>query len=233
MNKTKIEWCNFTWNPIVGCKHNCTKKTMGFDCYAKVTNDRFKFIEKWDEPQFFIERIHKTELPRKPSIIFVGSMADMFGEWIDEKWIEEIIRVVRRYPEHIFMFLTKNPKRYLKFNFPKNVMLGATITSTNEYVLSDSRNYISSLRILKSNGWKVFFSIEPLLDVVKFNYINFADLIIIGADTSRNPVIPKDEWIYGISSEIGKKVFIKDNLAKYYPNFINISSKEQIWELFK
>jgi len=46
MKKTKIGWCDSTLNPVVGCTFGCSY------CYAKKLNDRFKFIEDWNRPQF-------------------------------------------------------------------------------------------------------------------------------------------------------------------------------------
>ena len=51
MNKTKIEWCDYTWNPVVGCKTGCDY------CYAERMNKRFKWIKDWKEPEFFPERL--------------------------------------------------------------------------------------------------------------------------------------------------------------------------------
>ncbi len=53
MNKTKIEWTDYTWNPVVGCKNGC------WYCYAKRMNDRFGWIEDWNKPQFLITDLDK------------------------------------------------------------------------------------------------------------------------------------------------------------------------------
>jgi len=116
MSKSKIDYIDYSWNPMLGCKHNCTKKTIGFDCYAEVMNRRFKMIPDWREPQFFHDRILKTGLPRKPSIIFVGSMTDIMGNWWSREQINAVLSVIRSRKEHIFMLLTKNPKRYVEFD---------------------------------------------------------------------------------------------------------------------
>ena len=53
MKGTKIDWCDCTVNPIVGCPNGCAY------CYARKINDRFRFIEKWNEPKFFPERLEQ------------------------------------------------------------------------------------------------------------------------------------------------------------------------------
>ena len=67
MNKTKIDWCTHTLNPVVGCTFNCPY------CYARRLNDRFKWIDDWNKPQFFPERL-KELYTKKPKIIFMNSI---------------------------------------------------------------------------------------------------------------------------------------------------------------
>ena len=111
MNKTKIEWTNWTWNPVVGCKHNC------WYCYGKRIAKRFFKDNPNYEPKFYPERLKEPYTLKKPSKIFVCSMADLFGDWVKMNWIERVIKVVKENPQHTFQFLTKNPKRYLEFEF--------------------------------------------------------------------------------------------------------------------
>jgi len=87
MNKTKIEWTNYSWSPVVGCKHGC------WYCYAKRMNDRFKWIKKWNEPKFYPERLNEPYKLKKFSKIFVCSMAGLFGDWIPKKWIESVVSI--------------------------------------------------------------------------------------------------------------------------------------------
>ena len=68
MQKTKIEWCDYTWNPVVGCKHGCSY------CYARKISTRFNGNF---EPTFYPKRLN-DKMPKKPSKIFVCSMADLF-----------------------------------------------------------------------------------------------------------------------------------------------------------
>ena len=86
-----IGWADKSWNPVVGCKHGCNY------CYAKKMNDRFKWIKEWDKPKFFKERLQEPFKVKKPSKIFVGSMCDLFGDWIPEEWIE--VSLMRITPE--------------------------------------------------------------------------------------------------------------------------------------
>ena len=201
MNRTKIDWADYSWNPVVGCKHGCSY------CYAKKINDRFKIIPKWEEPQLFEKRLAEPYKLKKSSIIFVGSMCDLFGDWIPDEWINKILKVVEENPKHVFMFLTKNPKRYMFFYFPNNVRLGITLTKNDDLL-----RFFEFRQCESFYNRKTFASIEPLLgDLSKIDLIGFY-LVIVGAMTGKDAVIPQREWIKSIKH---KNIFYKENIKKY------------------
>ena len=60
---------------------------------------------------------YRLDVPKKwsePRTIFVCSMADLFGEWVPDEWIEEVFTACEKAPQHTYLFLTKNPKRYIE-----------------------------------------------------------------------------------------------------------------------
>lgn len=73
MKKTKIDWCDCTINPVVGCPNGCPY------CYARKINDRFHIVEEWSKPQFFADRLKQFEI-KAPKSVFVDSMSDI-GCW--------------------------------------------------------------------------------------------------------------------------------------------------------
>jgi protein gp37 len=129
MNRTRIEWCDRTWNPVTGCLHGCPY------CYARNLVWRFgktygapKKINSLDmpiydeehyqvqypfgfAPTFLRYRLEEPQLIKQPQNIFVCSMADLFGEWVPDEWIDKVFDVCNGAPQHRFLFLTKNPKR--------------------------------------------------------------------------------------------------------------------------
>lgn len=216
---TRIDW-PFSpfdvWNPVIGCKNNC------YFCYAKRMNTRFKFIPVWEDSVFFWGKLQKPYGTKKPTTYFVGSMCDLFGEWIIDDWIKQVIKVCEDNPRHTFLFLTKNPRRYLQFDFPDNVMLGMTITNLDDY----KRNW-KCLRLLK-DVYKTFASIEPILG--NFSELRMREtysfpfhLVIVGAMTGPNAIIPQKEWIDSIYHP---NIWYKKNILKYFPEL-----KNNIYEL--
>jgi protein gp37 len=200
MNKTKIEWTEYTWNPVVGCKNGC------WYCYAKRMNDRFGWIEDWNKPQFFINRLDEPYRIKKPSKIFVGSMCDLFGDWVKDEWIREVIIAAKNNPHHTFQFLTKNSKRYLEFRFPKNCWLGITITGKEELIDSHYK-----IRVLKQKRNFTFISFEPLLNKVNM-HLTGINLVIVGGMTGAGAIKPKKDWIESIKHP---NIFYKNNIKKY------------------
>jgi len=121
--------------------------------------------------------------PAKPSRIFIGSSGDMFGEWVRTKPIKHILNISAAYPQHTYLFLTKNPIRYKEFKYSNNIWLGTTVDYRNaKHRLDDLR----SAKELNSNI-HIFASFEPLLEPLHLNEENLSklDWVIIGGLTGR------------------------------------------------
>jgi protein gp37 len=206
MNRTRIEWCNFTWNPVVGCKRGCPY------CYARKIYQRFKPDEhKFEDITFYPNRLLEPNKIKKPSKIFVGSMSDIcyWQEWV----LRDVIKVAIDNPQHIFMFLTKSPEIYESFHFPKNCYLGITWTGTETDWESKMYN--------QNHGWVgkkniKFISLEPILgDNFSFLTSTFVrpDWIICGGLTPRS--FHKKEWIDRLLEYCkvnSTPIFLKSNL---------------------
>jgi len=206
MNRTKIEWADYTWNPVVGCKTSCAW------CYAKRLNDRFKFIPVWEEPQFYPERLTEP-LDRKGAKIFVVSMGDLFGSWVPSAWIQQVIDVCQFTPQHEYMFLTKYPERYQEFDFPGNCWLGTTVENPDR----EGIERLMALAVFQPGPTlppvKKFLSIEPLLGSFKDVTLGEGfDLVIVGAMTGPGAVKPEKEWIESIKHH---NIFYKNNIKPF------------------
>lgn len=173
-------------------------------------------VKKIAYPYGFIPTFHRYRLNEYKNLhgrnIFVCSMADMFGEYIPDRWIIEIFEACKAAPQHNYLFLTKNPRRYVELQecgiLPQedNYWYGTTLTRADD-------------TFMFGYPYKHFVSIEPLLeDFGESNHPIFADWVIIGAETGRrkDKVVPKREWVERIVDRCNKQfvpVFMKDNLA--------------------
>jgi protein gp37 len=164
-------------------------------------------------PTFHRYRLDEPQKLKKPAKIFVCSMADLFGTWVPDEWIWEVFKVVRNCPQHTFMFLTKNPKRYRDLvkdyynpvELPKNAFYGTTLTK-----FEDKHK---AMWLPHPDKRKTFVSIEPLLG--HFGDIMRTHWVIIGAQTGPGAKQPKSEWVQNIIDQCraaGVPVFLKNNL---------------------
>jgi len=223
MGKTKIDWCDEVWNPVWGCLHSppcsyCYARKMAkricslvalkesdlFDNikYDLLVKDLYNFKPTWIESNF------QKKLPKNPKRIFANSMSDI-AYWKPD-WTEKVLNKIKEYPQHTFMFLTKTPNIYFKYDelIPENCMIG--FTATNQETFDFGNNCFADL------GHKKFVSIEPIQEQIEIRHF-YGHLIIVGAETGKRKgkIIPEKKWIDIIAQETGH-VFMKDNLRKYY-----------------
>ena len=250
MKKTKIEWCDSTWNPVTGCRHGCEY------CYARRIAERFRpfdmphvtedgifkgindlatpiITECKDgkdricaypygfEPTFHRYRLDEPERWTKPRTIFVCSMADLFGDWVPDSWIEDVFAACEKAPQHRYLFLTKNPQRYVdladkgKLPIKDNMWYGTTSTKPKDPFFCSR------------NEFNTFISIEPILEKFDYPYGHNptpkncsceVKWIILGAETGnrKGKVTPKKEWIdkFCYMSDITQTpIFMKNSLV--------------------
>lgn len=221
-----IEWAKWSWNPVTGCRFNCPY------CYAKkiAENDRYSvaFPQKFN-PTFHPGRLDapkNTKTSASFEKVFVCSMADLFGDWIPSEWIQQVIDVCKEQSQWTYLFLTKNPKRYLEFKFPENCWLGATATNQQQFdkaieVFKKNRNYAYEYGVS-------FLSIEPLMDAIDIyedddtgdrqNNLHYVDWVIIGGlkGSENKDTQPQWSWVRDIicgAVEAGTPVYFKPNLT--------------------
>lgn len=238
MNKTKIEWADYTWNPVTGCLHGCPY------CYARSIARRFgmrgedgicHFVGLPEyrniyapaselqvclypygfDPTFHGYRLGEPANKTKGSTIFVCSMADLFGEWVPDGWIQRVFKACEAAPQHKYLFLTKNPKRYLELYEAKalpyadNFWFGTTCTMPGDDFVW-----------MKDVPYHCFVSIEPLLSGGwdSPGPEKWPEWVIIGAETGnrRDKTVPERYWIEDIvagCSAAHVPVFMKESLA--------------------
>ncbi len=135
-----IEWTNYTWNPIGGCKHHCRWQmpdgTIAI-CYAEAVAEgvaRNAYQQGFEHHYWNPQRLEEPLKVKEPSKIFLDSMSDLMGVWAPENQIKSVLSVCRRADWHTFQLLTKNAPRLLKFDWPSNVWVG--VSSAPDFMLN-------------------------------------------------------------------------------------------------
>lgn len=211
---TSIEWAQWSWNPITGCKHDCPY------CYARDIAKRF--YKQGFEPSIYPARFNapkNTSVPKQAEAdtafknIFTGSMADIFGRWVPEEWIRRVIGVTKECPQWNFLFLTKFPQRVHEFeiDLPANAWMGTTVDCQDRVANAEKA-------FAKMSGGTKWLSVEPMLTPLKFNRLDLFDWVVIGGASKSNETpkwVPPFDWVADLHQQArdnGCKVYHKDNL---------------------
>ena len=218
-----VGWARWTWGVKTGCLHDCE-----FGCYARELANRASYKEYYPvgfTPLFHHERLDapkNTEVPPEakddPSWrrVFVCSMGDLFGGWVKDEWIEKVFAVCRANPQWEYLFLTKNPRRYIGLQFPPTAWVGTSVdTQKRVRVAEEVFRQIKDVRV----KW---LSLEPLLEPLEFTDLSMFDWVVIGALTAtvqpegaKPAFAPPFEWVARLTEQAHKagcKVFQKANL---------------------
>ena len=187
-----IEWTESTWNPVTGC----TKISPGCKhCYAERMAKRLQAMGQPNYAHGFQVTLHERtlELPlgwKKPQVVFVNSMSDLFHDKIPESYIRRVFEVMERASWHTFQVLTKRAERLEslagKLDWPPNVWMGVSV-ETPEY-----RYRIDHLR--RTPARIRFISFEPLLAAL--GEVNLADIhwAIVGGESGPKSRPMNAEW---------------------------------------
>lgn len=203
MKKTKIDWCDCTINPVVGCQNGCKY------CYAEKINCRFHIVKNWKCPEFFPERLAQF-YSKKPKSVFIDSMSDI-GTW-QQSWFNTVIEAINDNPQHKYIALTKRYSDYIRLvnranvGVTTNLWIGTSITTQEQ-----ANKHIELSRIPD------FYSIEPILEPIDIPEYYMPRTLIIGAETGnhKGKVIPQKEWVMSLVKQADKHntiVFMKESL---------------------
>lgn len=226
---TKIKWTNETWNPIIGC----SKVSAGCkNCYAEKMAHRLSLMEKteyynnvvwWDKKNWgkwngkthFVESaLDKPFRWKKPRMIFVCSMGDLFHESVSFNFIDEVFSRIYQLPYHTFQILTKRPERMKEYfdgclKIMGNVWLGVTAENQEQ---ANKR-----IPVLLQTPAKVrFVSVEPMLGDVDLNekelicksYSNgkltigkYLDWVICGGESGHSARPINQDWVRSLRDQ--------------------------------
>ena len=191
--QSSIEWTETTWNPVTGC----TKISDGCKhCYAERMATRLQAMGVEKYRNGFDLTLHKSVLEeplrwKKPRIVFVNSMSDLFHESVPAAFIESVFRVMNRAPQHTFQVLTKRPARVMELDpgltWTPNIWLGTSI---------ESKEWTDRLAKLKeTSALTKFLSLEPLLGPLPNLNLVGIDWVIVGGESGPGARPMKAEWV--------------------------------------
>jgi protein gp37 len=212
-----IEWAAWSWNPITGCLHGCDY------CYARDIANRF-FPQEF-QPSFLPERLAMPANTRQTAPrwtgdigyrnVFTCSMADLFGKWVPQEWIEAVLKTIADNPQWTFLLLSKFPVRMAEFTYPANVWLGTTVDK--QWAVDRAEK---AFRKIKASGFDgvCWLSCEPMLERLTFTGLDMFDWVVMGG-SSRSTQTPEyrppfDDIVhlYEQARAAGCQVYQKTNL---------------------
>lgn len=199
---TSIEWTDAVWNPTTGCD----RVSPGCDnCYALRMAGRLKAMKvaKYQQdgnprtsgPGFGLtlhpDVINTPRKWRKPRMVFVDSMSDLFHSGVPDSFIEETFEVMEDCSQHTFQVLTKRSRRLSvladRLRWPPNVWMGVSVEN-NRYAFR-----VDHLREVPS---KVrFVSAEPLLGSVNELNLEGIHWVIAGGESGPGYRQVEKEWV--------------------------------------
>jgi protein gp37 len=183
MNKSKIEWTDYTWNPITGCK----KVSDGCkNCYAEriAENQRGnKVYPNGFDVMFRPERMDDLSKVTQPFKVFVGSLTDLFQDDVTNEQIISIFEKMHENPQHTYQILTKRPLRMVTMintgiiTVTDNMWLGVTI--------ENSKNVFRGLLLNQIDHPNKWLSMEPLVGEVSIQDLRLINVnwIVVGGES--------------------------------------------------
>lgn len=201
MAQSNIEWTEMTWNPTTGCD----KISAGCKfCYAEVMSKRLQAMGVEKYKNNFEITIHENELKtpytwKKPKVIFVNSMSDLFHKDVPVEFIQKVFKVMNENPQHVFQVLTKRADILSYYDsegwleWSHNIWMGVSVEN------STFAKRIDFLR--RTNARVKFLSCEPLIGPLPNLNLQGIDWVIVGGESGRTPRRMKEEWVADIKSQ--------------------------------
>ncbi len=198
-SKSAIEWTESTWNPVTGCD----KISPGCKhCYAERMAHRLKAMGQQNYINGFDLALHEhaLELPltwKKPQVVFVNSMSDLFHDDVPEDFILKVFDVMRKANWHQFQVLTKRADRLLELDpilpWKRNIWMGVSV---------ENQDYVSRIDSLRQTTAHLkFLSLEPLLGSIHDMNLRCIDWVIAGGESGPKARPMQPEWVRDIRDQ--------------------------------
>lgn len=199
MSKSAIEWTGSTWNPLTGC----TKVSPGCKhCYAERLAHRLHAMGSKSYRNGFQLTLHEEALQiplkwRKPQLVFVNSMSDLFHCDVPFDFISRVFDVMRAASWHTFQILTKRAERLEELSprlgWANNIWMGVSV---------ENSSYLSRVNSLKRVPAKTrFLSLEPLLGPLPLLNLEGIDWVIVGGESGPGARPIDEHWVLEIRDQ--------------------------------
>jgi protein gp37 len=197
---SSIEWTEATWNPVTGC----TKISPGCKhCYAERMAHRLRAMgqERYRDGFRLTLQPDVVEAPlrwRKPRVIFVNSMSDLFHQNVPAEFIADCFDVMRRCPQHTFQVLTKRATRLAQLAdelspWPDNVWMGVSVENADyTWRIDELRKVPAAIR---------FLSVEPLLGPIDDLPLDDIHWVIVGGESGPGCRPMEEKWVLSIRDQ--------------------------------
>lgn len=216
--KSKIEWTESTWNPVTGC----TKISEGcLNCYAERMAKRLCAMGQEKYRNCFNITLHEECLNeplkwKKPQIIFVCSMGDLFHKDVPDEFIIKVFSVMNKAKWHTFQVLTKRADRLeqisSKVKWTKNIWLGVTVESNNQK---------QRIPYLINTPAKIkYLSIEPMISDIKNLSLKNIDWVIVGGESGPGARPLQENWVLKIRDNC-----IKNQIPFFFKQWGGVNKK--------
>lgn len=188
---TSIEWTHRTWNPVTGC----TKVSQGCKhCYAERLADRFWGDRPFTEVRIHPERLGQPKSIRRPSMIFVNSMSDLFHPDVDETFIRRVFDAMVECPRHTFQILTKRSERLAELGprlpWLPHMWMGVSVESEDE---------VPRIEHLRAVPAVVrFLSLEPLIGPLPALNLDGIHWVIVGGESGPHARPMDGKWVRSV-----------------------------------
>jgi protein gp37 len=199
---SNIEWTEFTWNPVTGC----IKVSQGCkNCYAERMAKRLHAMGSERYVRGFKPTLHwdLIDAPlawRKPRLVFVNSMSDLFQEDVPETFIRRVFASMVACPQHTFQILTKRSDRLREMSarlpWPGNVWMGVSVEDTR--VLNRAIDLAAVPAAVR------FLSCEPLIGPLEDLPLENIDWVIVGGESGPRSREMKASWVKSIRRQCRK-----------------------------
>jgi protein gp37 len=208
--QSAIEWTESTWNPVTGCN----KISPGCkNCYAERMAIRLQAMGQANYANGFDLTLQERalELPlrwKKPQVIFVNSMSDLFHDEIPVEFVLRVFNVMLRANHHQFQVLTKRSQHLLDLDpvlpWASNIWMGVSV---------ENQDYTFRIDHLRQTSAKVkFLSLEPLLGPLPKLDLTGIDWVIVGGESGPGARPMNPAWVIDIRDqcrEAGVPFFFK------------------------